>query len=152
MNRIFFALIVIAFAVATWHEVTFVPPPPADPPVEVVSPIQAYTKGLFDSAKAAVVDVVIPLIGAMTFFLGLMKVAERAGAMAVIAKVLRPIMVLLFPDVPPNHPAMSAMILNMAANALGLGNAATPFGLKAMQELDRLNPEKGTATNAMAMF
>ncbi|HHO53952.1 MAG TPA: spore maturation protein [Deltaproteobacteria bacterium] len=103
-------------------------------------------------AKAAVVSIVIPLIGAMAFFLGLMKVAEEAGAMKIIAKLLRPLMVVLFPDVPPNHPAMSAMILNMAANALGLGNAATPFGIKAMQELDTLNPHKGTATDAMCLF
>jgi len=72
--------------------------------------------------------------------------------MSVFAKLLRPMMVRLFPDVPPDHPAMSAMILNMAANAMGLGNAATPFGIKAMQELDKLNPEKGTATNAMCLF
>ncbi len=116
------------------------------------SAIKRFNDGLFDMAKAAVVSIVIPLIGAMAFFLGLMKVAEAAGAMAIIAKLLRPLMVILFPDVPPNHPAMSAMILNMAANALGLGNAATPFGIKAMQELDTLNPHKGTATNAMCLF
>ena len=116
------------------------------------SAMERFTAGLFDMAKASVMSVVLPLIGAMTFFLGLMKVAEDAGAMKIIAKLLRPIMVLLFPDVPGNHPAMSAMILNMAANALGLGNAATPFGIKAMQELDKLNPVKGTATNAMCLF
>lgn len=123
-----------------------------DPAKVFVEPIQAMSDGLFTMAKAAVMDIVLPLIGAMAFFLGLMKVAEKAGAMKVISKVVRPLMVRLFPDVPPNHPAMSAMILNIAANALGLGNAATPFGLKAMQELDKLNPEKGTATNAMALF
>lgn len=116
------------------------------------SAIKRFNDGLFDMAKAAVVSIVIPLVGAMAFFLGLMKVAEEAGAMKIIAKLLRPLMVVLFPDVPPNHPAMSAMILNMAANALGLGNAATPFGIKAMQELDSLNPHKGTATNAMCLF
>jgi spore maturation protein SpmA len=107
---------------------------------------------LFTSIKAAVIDVVFPLIGAMAFFLGIMKVAERAGATDVLARFMRPLMRLLFPDVPANHPAMSAMVLNFAANGLGLGNAATPFGIKAMQELDRLNGEKGTATNAMALF
>ncbi|MEZ4238971.1 MAG: nucleoside recognition domain-containing protein [Myxococcota bacterium] len=117
-----------------------------------VGPMQAVTAALFDSVKAAVLSVVLPLIGAMAFFLGVMKVAEKGGTMLVMAKLVRPLMVRLFPDVPPNHPAMSAMILNIAANALGLGNAATPFGLRAMQELDRLNPEKGTATNAMALF
>jgi spore maturation protein SpmA len=107
---------------------------------------------LFDAVKATVVDIVIPLIGGMAFFLGVMKLAERSGLMVVVAKLLRPILVRLFPDVPPNHPAMSAMIMNISANALGLGNAATPFGLKAMAELDKLNPQKGTATNAMALF
>ena len=114
--------------------------------------VQEFNDGLFGMIKAAVLSVVFPLIGAMCFFLGLMKVAEEAGAMKIIAKLLRPLMVLLFPEVPPNHPAMSAMILNMAANALGLGNAATPFGIKAMQQLDTLNPAKGTATNAMCLF
>lgn len=124
-------------------------PEPSAPPPE---PIKAFSDGLFDMAKAAVMSIVLPLIGAMAFFLGLMKVAEEAGLMKVFARLLRPIMIRLFPDVPPEHPAMSAMILNMAANALGLGNAATPFGIKAMQELDRLNSEKGTATNAMCLF
>lgn len=117
-----------------------------------VAPMQSVTTMLFDGVKAAVITVVLPLIGAMAFFLGVMKIAEKGGALLVMAKVVRPLMTRLFPDVPPNHPAMSAMILNIAANALGLGNAATPFGLRAMQELDKLNPEKGTATNAMALF
>jgi len=114
--------------------------------------MQTFSDSLFDMAEIAVMNVVLPLVGAMAFFLGLMKVAEEAGAMRVIAKLLRPVMVLLFPDVPPTHPAMSAMILNMSANALGLGNAATPFGIRAMEELDKLNPVKGTATNAMCLF
>ncbi len=116
------------------------------------SPMTALGKGLFDMAKAAVLDVVLPLIGIMAFFLGLMKVAEEAGVMAYLARLLRPVMVFLFPDIPPDHPAMSAIIMNMAANAAGLGNAATPFGIKAMQEMERLNPVPGTATNAMCLF
>ena len=114
--------------------------------------MQEFNNELFKMIKAAVMSVVLPLIGAMAFFLGLMKVAEAGGLMTIIAKLVRPLMVVLFPDVPPNHPAMSAMILNMAANAMGLGNAATPFGIKAMQELDTINPHKGTATNAMCLF
>jgi len=114
--------------------------------------MQKFTDSLFDMAKIAVMNVVLPLVGAMAFFLGLMKVAEEAGAMKVIAKLLRPVMVIRFPDVPPTHPAMSAMILNMSANALGLGNAATPFGIRAMEELDKLNAVKGTATNATCLF
>lgn len=151
MNRIFYGMILLAFGVAAWGEAQLAMGWTTLPP-ETSSPIVAFTEGLFEMAKVAVMSVVLPLIGAMAFFLGLMKVAEEAGLMAVIAKLLRPIMVRLFPDVPPNHPAMSAMILNMSANALGLGNAATPFGLKAMQQLDRLNGEKGTATNAMCLF
>lgn len=109
------------------------------------------TKASFDSAKSAV-TLAISLIGAMALWLGLMKIVESAGLMKSISRVIRPVMIRLFPDVPSDHPAMSAMIMNMAANMLGLGNAATPMGIKAMTELDKLNPEKGTATNAMCLF
>ena len=113
--------------------------------------MDATTAALFTSAKTSV-NLAIGLVGAMAFFLGLMKIVEEAGLMKQIARGLEPIMRRLFPDVPSDHPAMSAMILNMAANIMGLGNAATPFGIKAMQELDTLNQEKGTATNAMCLF
>jgi len=109
------------------------------------------TKASFDSAKAAV-TLAISLIGPMALWLGLMKVAEDGGLLTIIARCLKPVMTRLFPDVPPEHPAMSAMIMNMAANALGLGNAATPMGIKAMQELDTLSTRRGTATNAMCLF
>ena len=109
------------------------------------------TKASFDSAKSAV-TLAIGLIGPMALWLGIMKVAEAGGLMKIIARWLKPIMIRLFPDVPAEHPAMSAMIMNMAANTLGLGNAATPMGIKAMQELDKLTYEKGTATNAMCLF
>ena len=109
------------------------------------------TKASFDSAKGAV-TLAIGLIGPMALWLCIMKVAEAGGLMRIIARGVRPVMVRLFPDVPHDHPAMSAMIMNMAANALGLGNAATPMGIKAMQELDKLAEEKGTATNAMCLF
>jgi spore maturation protein SpmA len=105
----------------------------------------------FESAKSSV-NLAIGLIGIMALWLGLMKVAEAGGLMRLIARAIRPVMHRLFPDVPSEHPAMSAMIMNMAANALGLGNAATPMGIKAMMELDRLNPKKGEATNAMCLF
>lgn len=149
MNRVFYAIVVIAFAVAGIREIGW--QPPLDDP-EAMSPMQAVTDGLFTSVKASVMDVVLPLVGAMAFFLGVMKVAERAGATQVLARMLRPLMSWLFPEVPPNHPAVAPMIMNFAANMLGLGNAATPFGIKAIQELDRLNGEKGTATNAMALL
>ncbi len=109
------------------------------------------TRASFDSAKSAV-TLAIGLIGPMALWLGIMKVAEEGGLLRIIARAVRPVMIRLFPDVPPEHPAMSAMIMNMAANALGLGNAATPMGIKAMQELEKLAPEKGTATNAMCLF
>ncbi len=109
------------------------------------------TRASFDSAKAAV-TLAISLIGPMALWLGLMKVAEAGGLLRLLARGMRPLMTRLFPEVPPEHPAMSAMIMNLAANALGLGNAATPMGIKAMQELDKLAAEKGTATNAMCQF
>ncbi len=113
--------------------------------------MDAVTKASFDSAKAAV-NLAISLIGPMALWLGLMKIAEDGGMLRAIARLIRPIMVKLFPQVPPEHPAMSAMIMNMSANALGLGNAATPMGIKAMQELNRLACKKGVATNAMCLF
>ncbi len=103
------------------------------------------------SAKASV-ELAIGLVGYIALFLGLMEVVKEGGGLEMMARLIRPLMVRLFPDVPPDHPAMGAMIMNIAANALGLGNAATPFGLKAMQELDQLNTDKGTATNAMVLF
>ncbi|MBN1129210.1 MAG: hypothetical protein JXA71_09505 [Chitinispirillaceae bacterium] len=113
--------------------------------------MDVITKVSFDAAKNAVM-LAIGLIGAMALWLGIMKVAESAGLMLLISRAIRPVMKWLFPNVPANHPAMSAMIMNMSANMLGLCNAATPMGLKAMAELDKLNPVKGTATNAMCLF
>ncbi|MCB9247479.1 MAG: spore maturation protein [Ignavibacteriales bacterium] len=104
------------------------------------------------SYAGTAVEIALGLIGIMALWLGVMKVAEEAGLIRIIANAMRPLTKFLFPSVPQDHPAMGAMIMNMAANMLGLGNAATPFGLKAMEELDKLNPEKGTATNAMCTF
>lgn len=104
-----------------------------------------------DAAKAAAA-LCLTLIGVMALWLGFMKVAEDAGMVALLSRALRPLLRFLFPDVPKEHPAGGAMIMNMAANILGLGNAATPLGLKAMKELQTLNPVKDTATNSMAMF
>ena len=111
----------------------------------------ALTEASFTAAESAV-TLAIGLIGAMALWLGIMKVAESAGMMRFIARLIRPVMSRLFPEIAPNHPAMSAMVMNMAANALGLGNAATPMGLKAMAELNKLNPSPGTATPAMCLF
>ena len=108
--------------------------------------------GLFDAAKSSVMDVALPLAGTMVFFLGLMNIAEKAGAIQKLAKWMNPFLSRLFPGVPANHPAMGHMVMNFSANMLGLDNAATPFGLKAMESLQTLNPEKETATNAQIMF
>lgn len=103
-------------------------------------------------SKTAVMDIALPLAGMMMFWLGVMRLMEKAGLLAVAARLLSPIMRRLFPDVPRDHPAMSAMIMNLAANMLGLGNNATPLGLKAMTHLQELNPHKDTASNAMVTF
>lgn len=113
--------------------------------------LKDITNAALDYAGTAV-NIAIGLIGIMALWLGVMKVAEEAGLISLIARWLRPVMKKLFPDVPADHPAMGSMIMNISANMLGLGNAATPFGLKAMEELDRLNPDKGTATNSMVTF
>ncbi|HTP25530.1 MAG TPA: nucleoside recognition domain-containing protein [Anaeromyxobacteraceae bacterium] len=103
------------------------------------------------SAQGAV-TLSLGLAGLLALWLGLMKVAEDAGLVALLARAARPILRGLFPEVPAHHPAMGAMVLNVAANLLGLGNAATPFGLEAMRRLDELNPDHGTASDAQALF
>ena len=105
----------------------------------------------FEAAKNAV-TLAIGLVGQMALWLGFMNVLRDAGAMKAMGRRLAPIMQRLFPDVPADHPAMSAMIMNIAANMLGLGNAATPFGLKAIRELNRLNRHPGVASNSMVLF
>lgn len=109
------------------------------------------TEASFESAKSAV-TLAISLIGAMALWLGIMKILEAAGAMKVISKMVKPVMKFLFPEIPADHPAMGAIIMNISANMLGLANAATPLGIKAMKELDRINSRKGTATDAMCLF
>ena len=113
--------------------------------------IEAVTQAAIDMAKTSV-TIAIGLIGIMALWLGIMKIAEESGLIKIIARGLRPITIRLFPDVPEDHPAIGSIVLNMSANMLGLGNAATPLGLKAMQELQELNEQKDTATNSMVMF
>jgi spore maturation protein SpmA len=108
--------------------------------------------GTFESAKVAVMDISLPLAGVMTFWLGILTIGERAGAIQVISRLLSPFFSRLFPEVPRDHPATGHMVMNYSANFLGLDNAATPFGLKAMQSLHELNPQKDTASNAQIMF
>ncbi|RFC48619.1 MAG: Spore maturation protein SpmA /Spore maturation protein SpmB [Verrucomicrobia bacterium] len=116
-----------------------------------ISGDQSIAESAFASAKAAI-TLALGLVGGMMLWLGMLRLADKAGLVRAIAWALRPVMRILFPEIPANHPATGAMILNMAANMLGLGNAATPLGLKAMQELDKLNPRPGTATNSMVTF
>jgi len=113
--------------------------------------MESLSRSMVESASGSV-ELALGLVGVMTLFLGLMKVAEAGGMLTILARLIRPLMVRLFPNVPPEHAAMGSMILNMSANALGLGNAATPFGIRAMQELDKLNSKHGTATDSMALF
>ena len=130
MNGIFFGIVLIAFVAAAWRQFSHVPVDGVQSPMEVLS------AGMISSASGAV-ELALGLVGVMTLFLGLMKVAEAGGLLVIIARLIRPLMTRLFPEVPPNHPAMGAMILNLSANALGLGNAATPFGIRAMQSMIR---------------
>jgi spore maturation protein SpmA len=114
--------------------------------------LKAVADKSFEMAEFAVMKTSLPLIGIMALWLGIMRLAERAGLVSLLARALQPLMRRLFPDVPPEHPAMGSMLMNIAANMLGLGNAATPLGLRAMKDLESLNPRPGTATNAMCTF
>ena len=113
---------------------------------------EAVTLATFDAAKASLMSIALPLGAVMALWLGIMRLAEKSGAVERLSGFLRPLLTRLFPDVPADHPAMGAMVMNIAANMLGLGNAATPLGLRAMQCLESLNPRPGTATNAMCTF
>src|SRR3984957_11332337 len=104
--------------------------------------IKELTEGAFDMAETAVMKIGLPLVG-------IMGLAEKSGMVQILARLLQPLMKWLFPDVPVEHPAMGSMLMNMAANMLGLANAATPLGIRAMEDLETLNPRPGTATNAM---
>jgi spore maturation protein SpmA len=134
LNAIFIALLVGAVVTAAYN-----------------GTMPAVNKALFDSARQAV-TIALGLIGTMALWLGFFRVLRDAGVMANIARALSPVMKWLFPAVPSEHPAIGAMVMNMTSNVLGLGNAATPFGLKAMQELQKLNANKAVASDAMALF
>lgn len=113
--------------------------------------VDQVTKAIIDSSKLAV-DLAVGLLGILCLWTGIMQVASESGLVNRIASFIRPITKFLFPGVPQEHPALSAMVMNMVANFLGLGNAATPLGLKAMNELQKLNPERNNATDDMCMF
>jgi len=149
LNYIWLALIVIGILVAVWNDLSTPPDPLANTSLPTLNKVT--NEGIVNSAKTAV-TLAIGLIGIMSLWLGLMKIAEQSGLVAKLASVLKPITTRLFPDVPADHPAMGAMIMNISANMLGLMNAATPLGLKAMEELNKLNKKLGTATDAMCTF
>lgn len=113
--------------------------------------IRAVTQAAFDMAEFAI-KLAIGLVGIMALWLGLMKIAEASGLILIFVKLIRPLLSWLFPDIPKNHPALGSISLNLAANVLGLGNAATPMGIKAMQQLQELNTKKDQASDAMCMF
>ncbi len=141
MNWIFIGFALIAFGTASYHQLT----------QANSDAMQALTHALLQSANDSV-SIIIGLIGVLALFLGLMKILEEAGFIKTLSRRIYPLLRLLFPEIPAQHPALGAMTLNLSANLLGLGNAATPFGIKAMQALEKLNPHPGTATNAMILF
>src|SRR4051794_34336745 len=134
LNYIWFGLMAIALVVAA-----------------IQGTADAVTKAAVESASTSV-QIAIGLVGIMTLWLGIMRVAEAAGLVSLVGRALRPLIRWLFPEVPPEHPAAGAVVLALAANVLGLNNAATPLGIKAMEELQTLNPDKDVATNAMVTF
>ncbi len=134
MNYVWFGLFAIGILVAM-----------------VTGTMAEVTSATLESVKTAV-TLAIGLIGVMALWLGLMRVAEKAGLIRVVARLLRPLLVRVFPEVPPDHPAMGSMLANIAANMLGLGNSATALGLKAMEDLQEINDDKDSASNAMATF
>jgi spore maturation protein A len=170
LNKIWFCLLCIGilygFGKATYQTATGVKPtnvdaadtPPGEPNAKPQSEESAFVAmgrrlndATLDAAQSAV-QICITLIGIMALWLGLMNVARDAGLVDAFARLLSPLMRWLFPGIPNGHPAQGAILMNLSANMIGLDNAATPMGLKAMTELQTLNPVKDTATNSMAMF
>lgn len=134
LNYIWFALMAIALIIAA-----------------VNGSAEEVSRGALESAKTAV-EISIGLVGVMALWLGIMRIAEAAGLVQMLARVIAPVGRFLFPGIPRDHPAMGAIVMSIAANMLGLNNAATPLGIRAMEDMQKLNGEKETATNAMVMF
>lgn len=141
LNALWIGFIVVAFFIASFKLLVL-----GDAEI-----FAALVKALFDSSKTAF-EIALGLTGVMALWLGVMKIGERAGVLEILTRGLAPLFRRLFPEVPPNHPALGAMTMNMGANMLGLDNAATPLGIKAMQELQTLNPSKDTASDAQILF
>jgi len=142
LNYVWISFFIIAFAVALFKLLFF-----GDTEI-----FKVLVEGLFDSTKTSVMDIALPLVGTMAFWLGVMNIGEKAGAINFLSRIVGPFFSRLFPEVPKNHPASGQMMMNFSANMLGLDNAATPLGLKAMGTLQELNPQKETASNAQIMF
>jgi len=142
LNYLWIAFFLIAFVVALIRLIFF-----GDTEI-----FKLIVDGTFESAKVGVMDIALPLVGIMTLWLGIMNIGEKAGAINFLSRIIGPFFSRIFPEVPKNHPATGHMVMNFSANLLGLDNAATPFGLKAMQSLQEINPEKETASNAQIMF
>ena len=142
LNYIWLGLMVAAVLIGGYHNLTGAS----------TGTLKEVTEKGFEMAETAVTKIALPLVGVMALWLGIMRLAEKAGLVQLLARTLRPAMKWLFPDVPGDHPAMGSMLMNMAANFLGLSNAATPLGLRAMKDLEMLNPYPGTASNAMVTF
>jgi len=141
LNALWIGLILVAFLIASFKLVFL-----GDADI-----FAALVKALFDSSKTAF-EIALGLTGVMALWLGVMKIGERAGMLDILTRGLAPLFRRLFPEVPANHPALGAMTMNMGANMLGLDNAATPLGIKAMQELQKLNPSSDTASDAQILF
>ncbi len=142
LNYIWISFFIIAFGIALIKLIFF-----GDTEI-----FKLLVEGLFDSTKTSVMDIALPLVGTMAFWLGIMNIGEKAGAINFLSRIVGPFFSRLFPEVPKNHPASGQMMMNFSANMLGLDNAATPLGLKAMGTLQELNPQKETASNAQIMF
>lgn len=141
LNRIWIGMFLIAILVAASKMIFW----------QDVAVMKTMIDSLSSSAKVGF-EIALYLTGAMAFWLGIMKIGENGGALNKMTKLVSPLFSRLFPDVPKNHPAIGAIMMNFSANMLGLDNAATPLGLKAMKELQELNPDKNTASNAQIMF
>lgn len=142
LNYIWIAFFLIAIVVAVFHFIT----------TGEAEIFRSLVNATFDYAKFAVMDIALPLTGIMTLWLGLMNIGERAGAIRFLSRIVGPFFHKLFPEIPADHPATGQLMLNFSANMLGLDNAATPLGLKAMESMQSLNPHKDTASNAQIMF
>lgn len=142
LNYVWISFFIIAFAIALIKLIFF-----GDTEI-----FKVLVEGLFDSTKTSVMDIALPLVGTMAFWLGIMNIGEKAGAINFLSRIVGPFFSRLFPEVPKNHPASGQMMMNFSANMLGLDNAATPLGLKAMGTLQELNLQKETASNAQIMF